>query len=126
MKLYFTLKELNPKNYHLTKEVESNLNKLIEKISVIREKYGKPLIISSGLRSIEDQQRINPKASKSAHLSGEACDISDPKGELKQFIKDNISLVEDLGLYFEDFSATSVWIHIQIRKPKSGKRFFLP
>ena len=44
---------------------------------------------------------------KSLHLSGEAFDISDPKQELQKFIKANIKLMEEIGLWFEDFSVTT-------------------
>lgn len=126
MKVYFSLKELNPKNYPTTQEQLSNLKDLINKISIIREAYGKPMTVTSGLRSQADQARINPSASKSKHLLGAAVDISDPNGDLKDWLKSNIKLLEQTGLYCEHFDHTPTWVHLQILPPKSGKRFFIP
>lgn len=121
-----TLKELNPKGYPMTPEVQANILDLLQKVNKVRTAYGKPMIVTSGLRSEDDQKRINPKSMKSKHLTGQAVDIADPKGELKKFIKDNEKLMEEIGLWFEDFSATPSWVHMQSVPPKSGKRFFLP
>lgn len=126
MKLYFTLKELNPHNYPLDKETQDNLEVLIERLSLIREAYGKPMKVTSGLRSPEDQKRINPKAPKSAHLLGMAVDISDKDKELKTWLKDNLDVLETVDLYCESFDVTTTWVHFQTRKPRSGKRVFNP
>lgn len=124
-KLYFTVEELNPKNYTLAQEQLDNLTVLIERASKLREAYGKSLKVTSGVRSMTDQFRINPKAPKSNHLRGAAMDVLD-SGELKDFINNNIQLVEEIGLWFEDFASTPTWVHMQIFPPKSGKRFFIP
>lgn len=119
----------------LPPDIKANLLKLLEKLNVIRKAYGKPMTITSGLRSMIDHLRIYKEKGitdqskipmKSNHLYGIAADISDPKGELKAWIMDNISLMEELGLYFEDFAFTPTWVHIQFKTPASGKRFFKP
>lgn len=120
------MKEMNPRNYEVSDEIKDNLEDLLYKLNQIRIVYGKPMIITSGLRSQSDQQRINPKAPKSKHLTGQAADIADPKGELWKWLMDHMPLLESLGLYLEDKSATPTWVHIQSVQPKSGKRIFLP
>lgn len=118
-----------------TEEVQANLSKLLEKLNSVRSAYGKPMVITSGLRTREDQIRIYsargvddiskiPMGSK--HISGEAVDFFDPKGELKAWIMKNLSIFEDLGIYFESFDATPNWVHMQMVAPKSGIRFFKP
>lgn len=119
-------KELNPKGYPTTDERAANLAELLVRVNKIRAAWGKPMTITSGLRSSADQARINPSAPKSKHLIGAACDILDGDGSLKKWIKANVSLLETVGLWCEDFSATPTWLHIQIVPPKSGKRFFIP
>jgi uncharacterized protein YcbK (DUF882 family) len=84
------------------------------------------MTVTSGLRSKEDQARINPGAPKSKHLMGQACDISDKNGELKKWIKANVSVLESAGLWCESFDATPSWVHFQVVPPKSGNRFFIP
>lgn len=119
----------------LPKEHQDNLKILLEKVNKIRTAYNKPMTITSGYRSMDDHLRIYKEKGitdkskipmQSRHLYGLACDISDPKQELQKWIKSNIKLLEDVGLWCEDFSATKNWVHFQIVPPKSGSRFFLP
>ena len=120
-----TLQELNPHKYDTSSEVDANLNVLLDKINKIRSAWGKPMIITSGLRSEADQQRINPSAPKSHHLTGEACDISDPQLELTSWLKgDGAQLAEEIGLWFEEGNKN--WVHAQIVPPHSNNRWFLP
>ena len=115
--------------------VQVNLEELLKCVNIIRAKYGKPMIITSGLRSMQDHLRIYAAKGitdkskipmKSNHLIGAACDISDPKQELQKWILDNPEVLEEAGLYCEDFSASKTWVHFQCRPPKSGNRFFKP
>ncbi len=119
----------------LPEDHQANLLILLEKVNKVREAYGKPLNVSSGYRSKADHLRIYKEKGitdqtkipmKSRHLSGQALDFSDPNQELQKWIKSNIELMEEIGLWFEDFSATTNWVHCQIESPKSGKRFFMP
>lgn len=119
----------------LPAEHQANLLKLLEKLNKLRAAYGKPLNVSSGYRSESDHLRIYKEKGitdkskipmKSRHLYGLACDFADPKQELQKWIKDNVKLMEEIGLWIEDFSATKTWTHCQSVPPASGKRFFMP
>lgn len=119
----------------LPADIKANLLKLLEKLTRVRLAYGKPMTVTSGLRTMEDHLRIYKEKGitdkskipmKSNHLYGIAADISDPKGEFKKWIKENMKLMEELGLYFEDFDSTPTWVHIQFKAPASGNRFFKP
>jgi uncharacterized protein YcbK (DUF882 family) len=118
----------------LPNDVQNNLNDLLVKINKVRLAYGKPMIVTSGLRTTKHHLEIYarkgiypPKVPmKSNHLSGRAVDFSDADGKLKAWVKDNIKLMEEIGLWLEDFSATKTWCHFQINPPRSGNRFFLP
>lgn len=129
-KLYFTADELNQHRYPLPPDVEKNVTILIERLSLIREAYGRPMIITSGYRSKEDQMRIYAGKVKvpmgSAHLIGAAADVSDRDRSLAGFCYANISLLEKVGLWCEDPTRTPTWLHFQIYPPASGSRFFLP
>lgn len=118
-----------------SKEVQDNLAILLERVNKVRAAYGKPMIVTSGLRTMEDHLRIYREKGitdqskipmRSRHLFGQAVDISDPKRELQQWILKNEKLMEEIGLWFEDFSATPNWVHMQIVPPASGRRFFKP
>jgi uncharacterized protein YcbK (DUF882 family) len=127
------------------KYIQDNLKKLLEKLNIFRAKYAKPLIITSGLRTKDDQRRIykekaakkqfpfengiydeNKVPMKSKHIEGLAVDFSDPDGALKKWVLDNMAFCEKEGFYFEDFETTKNWLHIQIVPPLSGKRIFKP
>lgn len=57
------------------KEVVENLNKLVENVlDPLREKYGKPIMVSSGYRC-EKLNKAVGGAAKSQHLTGKAADI---------------------------------------------------
>jgi hypothetical protein len=124
-------KELNPHNYKLTEEQKKNLQLLLKVMNQFRATYGKPMIITSGVRDWEHHAAIYKKLNRqppkgSAHLQAAACDVSDRDGKLAAYCLDNIPLLKKLGLYIEDPSCTFGWIHFQIIPPKSGNTVFIP
>lgn len=125
-KALVTRRELNSHDYPLTPEQSANFEHLYLAINKLRELYGKPMIITSGVRTIEDQKRINPRAMGSAHTKAAACDIADPDGALDRWCLDNLPLLTECGLYLEDPSMTPRWTHLQVLPPRSGNRVFVP
>lgn len=130
--MQFTVKELLQAGSHKWKESEvdvitlRNLEDLCRKVNALG--YKPPMRASSCLRSIKDQQRINPKAMGSSHLYGCAVDISDPDGKLKSWLQTesgNLALI-NCGLWAEDYKSTPTWIHLQSYSPKSMNRVFRP
>ena len=108
-----------------------NLKQLKKRLNVIRRKWGKPMIITSGLRSREQHEAIYRKLGKkapggSAHLAGLAADIYDRDGQLSLWLLDRLNLLEKLGLYMESPERTRGWVHLQFRSPLSGRRVFQP
>jgi hypothetical protein len=98
-----------------------NLKTLHEKISTLREKFGKPLTVSNAYRSKAHHLAIYKKKGitdeklipmKSKHLSGNAIDIADPKGVFHAWCKANESLLEELGFWLE--TRQGGWQHLQI------------
>lgn len=126
----FTVKELLNAGTHKWKESEvdtvtlRNLEDLCRKINALG--YQPPMRASSCLRSLKDQQRINPSAMGSSHLYGSAVDIADPKGELKKWLETRYGELVNCGLYMEDPKSTPTWVHLQIYAPKSMNRIFKP
>lgn len=131
-----TRQELNPRGYTLTPEQDSNLTRLLEVMNVVRAEYGHPMIVTSGVRTLADQKRIDAKRIVggkpagprlgSAHLKGAAVDIWDRDGELWTWCLDHLDRLTQLGLYLEDRTRTPAWVHFQTIAPRSGNRIFLP
>jgi uncharacterized protein YcbK (DUF882 family) len=136
-----TMKELLGENNlaDLPQEHQENLLELLVVANKIRDAYGKPLIVSSGYRSMKEHLAIYAKKgitdvfkipTRSQHLYGLAVDFADPKGNLQKFIMDNQDLLEDLNIFLENFDYTATWTHLQIEPFKSykpgGLRFFKP
>lgn len=125
-----TLAELNKKGLATDSITESNLKVLCERLNKIRALWGKPMIVTSGLRSAAEQSNLikagKSSATKSKHLSGCAADISDPTGELKAWLKANPKILEDACLWCEAAEDTPTWCHLQCVPPRSGNRWFKP
>ena len=80
---HFTIKELAHSDTALAKGIDnfptaeaiSNLTKLVDNVlDPLREKYGKPIRVSSGYRSAILNRSVNG-ATSSQHRLGEAADI---------------------------------------------------
>ena len=126
----FTVKELLQAGSHKWDEkdidavTKRNLEDLVRKINALN--YQPAMYASSCLRSLKDQQRINPNAMGSSHLYGCAVDIADPKGELATWLRKNQHLLVAYGLWMEDPRYTKGWVHLQTYAPKSFNRIFIP
>lgn len=123
-----SLHELNEHNFPTTPEIDANLAILLDRINKVRTAWGKPMIVTSGLRDEAKQQALiaegKSNAPHSHHLTGEAVDILDEDGSLHAWTKENEKLMEEIGLWMEERQGP--WQHYQIVPPKSGHRWFLP
>lgn len=106
-------------------EIEANCNNTITLVNVFLESYTGDIIVNSGLRD-PGSNRAAGGAINSTHLTGQAIDLSDKDGKIKDFVLANLQLAKDLGLWFEDFRWTNTWAHMQTKPPKSGKRIYIP
>ena len=95
------IRELNPRGVHLSKEHRYNLHLLHTTVNEIRYEWGKPIIVTSGVRSLVEHmkiyEKINAQRKKegklpvnvpygSKHLEAAAADLADPDGMLYHFI----------------------------------------
>lgn len=109
-----------------SQEVSDNLDKLLIPINQVRTAWAKPMTVTSGWRPAAINSATPGAATHSKHMIGLAVDILDTDGSLMQWVLDNLSMMKDLGLYFEDFRWTPNWVHFQLGAPGSGKRIFVP
>lgn len=121
-----TIAELNPKNHPMTPEVEANLAHLCDVINELEKLSGIEPVVTSGLRSYEDQLKINPGAPHSRHLTGEAVDLYDPDSRWYVWLCNNLEEMIRIGIWCESKNFTRTWMHVQTAPPASGKRFFFP
>jgi hypothetical protein len=125
-----TMKELNPHDLPLDGAIAKHMEILFQRMNELRQAYGKPMIVTSGLRSDEKQAELiaqgksNAKFSK--HCAGAACDIYDPDKHLAEWCLAHQETLKTIGLWCEDPKYTKNWMHFQIMPPMSGKRFFIP
>jgi hypothetical protein len=111
--------------YPLTVELALNAASLLASINYIRGVYGKPLKLSSGYRPGHFNKAAKG-SDNSSHLTCEAIDIADANGTFVEWCLDNVVELAKAGLYMEAPENTHGWVHLQIRKPKSGNRIFTP
>lgn len=117
-----------------TPEIQANLAILLERVNKIRALWGKPMTVTSGLRTMEDHLRIYAQKGitdpakipmHSKHLIGAAVDISDPDLSITAWLKENDSQrLKDAELWCEEGNKN--WVHFQIMAPGSGNLWFLP
>ncbi len=120
---YFSIKELCYSSTAVSKgidntvydqEIKDNLSALIMKVlDPIREKYGKPIIISSGYRCAALNKAVGGAAS-SQHTKGQAADISAGSREENKKLFD---LIKESGVYDQlidekDFQ----WVHVSYKR----------
>ena len=116
---YFTFLEMiksstadknNIDNNPTNPEIIDNINYTMERLDEIREKYGKPIIITSGYRCKELNKKVGGK-SNSFHLKGLAADLKysiELWTFLTQYAKFDKLILET--------SKSAKWIHCQFSK----------
>lgn len=99
-------------------EVVDNLNRLADYLDGIREKYGKPIFISSGYRCPLLNQAVGG-ASNSQHLKGLAADlICADMGKLLSIIRETGGF--DQLITEHNKGSKNYWIHVSVA-PVFGK-----
>lgn len=127
---YFTISELIKSETAIKKgiwngasrEAEDNLMALVSAVlDPVREKYGKPIHVSSGYRCKQVNNSLKNASKTSQHMSGEAADIytdAGPKGNYEVG-----RLIVQLGCFdqviFEDVGKSDMlpqWIHVSWKR----------
>ena len=110
----------------LVLEFRVNAGKLIEAINnLLRDLKINDVVISSGFRT-QEANKAAGGSKFSAHCSCEAIDIVDKDKKLYNNLLVSIPLLSKYGLYMEHGDYCPGWVHLTIRRPKSGNRVFIP
>lgn len=118
-----TIQEILRGNKTYPKEYHENLIDLYDKINLVRSKYGKPMIVTAGYRSVEHELKQG-RSGKSDHCRCQAIDIYDPDKSLACWCHENTEFLASIPLWIEDTSYTSNWVHFTTKK--KSKLFFIP
>lgn len=114
--------------------IRANADDLLRKVNTLFDLAGIKLEdspstgspITSGWRPAAVNASTPNAALRSKHMTGQAVDLFDPDGELKDWCENNLSRLERAGLWMEHASACKGWIHLQSIPPRSGRRIFYP
>lgn len=115
----------------LSQDMKDNLDRLVIAVNVVRTAYNKPMYVSSGYRSPQQNAALPNSAKRSLHMSCAACDFKDPDGELDKWCLANQDLLEKAGLWQESPESTPGWCHLDVGSrdttiPRVYKRVFIP
>lgn len=116
----------------LTPEIIQNAHETVEKVNQLLSVYeetGKSVNrVNSGWRPKSVNDSTANAASKSKHLTAQACDLSDPHGDLDKWCLKNIEALVEFGLWMEHPGWTDGWCHLQTVPPMSSPRVrvFIP
>ncbi len=121
-------------NVDWTIEIRNNAKTLLVHVNKLIEYLPFPVEInpntrspvSSGWRPPQVNKHIANAAPRSNHMKALAVDLYDPEGEIDDWCMDNLSKLEECGIWLEHPSATKGWSHWQCVPPRSGKRVFYP
>ena len=129
---HFTLGEMTKSNSHPevynipSHEAIANLKRVCGWLEVLRERYGKPIIINSGYRSPQLNKKIGGVPT-SNHLTGCAVDIR--VANMEQLIRYAAIILEYADetnqqfdeLLIEKNRYGAIWLHFAVR-PKNNRR----
>lgn len=116
-----TAVKLNLNNTPYDLEVQDNLLYLItEVLQPLRERLQKPIIVTSGYRSLALNKAIGG-VKNSQHLKGQAADIHVPS----MSISDLFNFIKDSGIEYDQLiNEYDQWIHVSYNKKGNRKKAF--
>lgn len=123
---YFSLDEFLKRQHidNFNMETLENILRFAHQLDEIRELWGAPLHVNSGLRTEKLNLEVGG-ARHSYHLVGLATDFSDPKGDLAEWCLQNFDLFPS-NIAMESPLYTPGWVHLQAILPRSKNRIFIP
>lgn len=128
MKLNFTISEFLKSDTasrfgidnkpHNNEVLDNILLLIINVMQPLRNYVGKPIIITSGYRSIGLNAKVGG-VSNSQHLKGQACDFVIQGMTINEAIK----AVKNSGIVFDQCINEGAWVHISFNKNGNRKKF---
>lgn len=134
---YFTIEECcvsasYPKLVEIPQKgssIYNNLTYLIERLDIIREKWGGPIIVTSGYRPPKLNKAVGSTAKNSAHLVGLAADFHPKNGNIIDLAKLIASMEMDWDqLILEKYTAKNgeivgcQWLHLGFSRTNNRRQ----
>lgn len=114
----------------ITDEIKANAGILLAHVNAMLAEFGEDRTLRSGWRPKEVNDATPNAAHASKHITGQAVDIEDDDGRLKEWalVREDgtYPVLERFGLYAEYGQACPTWLHVQCVPPGSGKRVYFP
>ncbi len=131
MMKYFTIKELTASatakrkgiDNKPTQDITNALVALVENVlDPLREAYGKPIIVTSGYRSVKLNKAVGG-AANSQHTKGEAADIRSVSDDPKEN-KVIFDLIRQMNLPYDQLinEYNYDWVHVSFSRYKKRKQ----
>jgi uncharacterized protein YcbK (DUF882 family) len=127
--LNFTMSELiksdtairnNVNNMPDINSLDNMLNLIHYCLQPIRNKLGKPMIITSGFRNTQVNKLVNG-ATNSQHTKGQAVDFNVPNMSIQQVI----DFINKTGIEYDQLiNEHNKWVHISFNKGHNRKQHF--
>lgn len=128
MKLNFTMSEFLKSDTaarfgidnrpHNNEVLDNILLLMLNVMQPLRDYVGKPIIITSGYRSIGLNAKVGG-VPNSQHLEGKACDFVIQGLSVNEAIK----MVKNSGIMFDQCINEGTWVHISYNKNGNRKKF---
>ena len=128
---YFTFYELcesgTAKTHNIdntpSEEIRINLRNLVDNcLDIVREKYGKPITISSGYRCPALNKIVGGEET-SQHMKGQAADL---KGKNRQENEIIFNIIKQIGCYDQLINEYNFsWIHVSFVSSKKNRKQIL-
>lgn len=97
----------------MTPEIQANMEAFLPNVVMLFAELNlKDLVISSGFRPPDVNNRILGAAQHSLHMVGKALDIADADGKVKRLVANHPELLRKYGLWMESGEFTPTWCHI--------------
>lgn len=112
----YVAEQNNIDNTPTDETIIGNLNYTLQRLNEIREGYGKPIVISSGYRCNELNEKVGG-VGNSKHQEGLAVDLK-WDNELLEFITNNMQFDK----LIREQAGNTKWIHIQFRRDRETER----
>jgi hypothetical protein len=105
--------------------VQANAEVTVTRVNALFLACGFSRKVSGGFRDMLTNKATRGADAYSRHQTGEACDLEDWDGRLKEWARKNADALANIGLWCEPLHMTPTWLHVQTTPVPGGQRVTL-